>query len=119
MSTVAQVRISSGAIEAMKWLALLCMVVDHVNAVFYERELGIVADAIGRIAMPLFAGVFGYNLARPGIDVGKILRRLVLVALLATPVHAALFGVLGPWPFNILWTFAAAAWVVTELQAGR
>ena len=67
MSAVAPVRVSSGAIEALKWLALACMVVDHVNAVFFARELGTWADVIGRVAFPLFAGVFGYNLARPGV----------------------------------------------------
>lgn len=119
MSAVAGVRVSSGALEAIKWAALACMLVDHVNAVFYGRELGLWADVLGRIAMPLFAGVFGYNLARPGVDVARVLRRLVFFGLLAAVPHAALFGILGPWPLNILATFAVAAWVVLELEAGR
>lgn len=119
MSAVAGVRVSSGAIEALKWIALACMVVDHVNAALYGRELGLVADVIGRVAMPLFAGVFGYNLARPGLDIARVLRRLVGFGLLALPVHAALFGWLGLWPLNILLTFALAAWIILELQAGR
>lgn len=119
MSVAAQARVSSGAIEALKWIALACMVVDHANAVFYDRQWGLWADVIGRIALPLFACVFGYNLARPGADIARILRRLVLAGLLAAPAHLVLFGAIGPWPANILLTFAAAAWVLLELQAGR
>lgn len=119
MNTVALPRVSSGAIEALKWLALACMVVDHINAAFYGRELGLLADVIGRQAMPLFAAVFGYNLARPGADIGRALRRLLLFGALATPAYVALFGLVGLWPLNILFTFAVAAWVILELQAGR
>ena len=115
----AQVRVSSGAIEAMKWIAVACMVVDHVNAVVFARELGLVADLVGRLALPLFALVFGYNLARPGLDVAQVLRRLAFVGALVTPVHWALFGYLGPWPLNILLTFALAAWIVLELERDR
>ena len=119
MSVVARARISSGAIEAIKWIALACMVVDHVNAAFYGRELGVGADVLGRIAMPLFAGVFGYNLARPGCDVKRALRRLLVFGAIATPAHAALFGAYGIWPLNILLTFAVAALVILELERGR
>jgi hypothetical protein len=109
--------VSSGAIEALKWLALLCMVVDHVNAALYGRELGVLADVVGRIALPLFACVFGFNLARPGVDAGRVMLRLLLAGALAVPAHAALFGYYGPWPFNILFTFALAAWIVVLLRA--
>lgn len=95
------------------------MILDHVNAVFYARELGTWAEIIGRLAMPLFAGVFGYNLARPGADVARALRRLVLVGILATPAYAGLFGLVGIWPGNILLTFAVAAWVILELEQDR
>lgn len=119
MSAVAGVRVSSGAIEALKWIALACMVVDHVNAVFFHRELGLLADVVGRTALPIFAGVFGYNLARPGVDLERVLQRLAVVGVLAIPAHAALFGYVGLWPLNILLTFAAASWVVLELERGR
>jgi hypothetical protein len=116
---VPRTRVSSGAIEALKWLALLCMVVDHVNAALYGRELGVLADVVGRIALPLFACVFGFNLARPGADAGRALWRLLLAGAIALPAHAALFGVWGLWPLNILFTFALAAWVVIVLRAGH
>lgn len=95
------------------------MVLDHVNATFYSRELGFVADALGRISMPLFGLVCAYNLARPHADYDRSLRRLVGVGLLAAVPHWLLFGMIGPWPLNILFTFAVAVWVVRELDAGR
>jgi hypothetical protein len=111
--------VADGAVEALKWIALLCMVVDHVNAALYGRELGLLADVVGRVAMPLFAGVFGYNLARPGVDLAKVQFRLVGFGLLALPAHAYLFGMAGFWPLNILYTFALAVFVIRQLQAGR
>lgn len=100
--------ISSGGIEAAKWFAVFCMVVDHINAAMYARELGPVADAIGRIAFPLFAIVLGVNLGN-GADRVALLRRLILFGLLALPAHAVLFShVAGWWPLNVMWTFAVA-----------
>lgn len=119
MIVAARSRVSSGSIEALKWVALACMVVDHINAAFYGRGLGLWADVLGRIAMPLFAGVFGYNLARPGADVAGALRRLLQFGAVAIPAHAWFFGWVGIWPLNILLTFAVAAWVILELQRGN
>ncbi|MGV8955925.1 MAG: TraX family protein [Cypionkella sp.] len=108
MRTASTWHLSSGAVEALKWLALACMVVDHVHAVFFGRDLGMIATAIGRVAMPLFAIVIGYNLARPGIDLARLARRLLLVGALATPFYAYLFVYLGWFPLNVLFTFAVA-----------
>jgi uncharacterized membrane protein len=61
----------NGTVELLKWFALLAMVVDHVNAVFYARELGAWATVVGRLAMPVFSIVLAYNLARPGADLRR------------------------------------------------
>lgn len=99
----------SGALEALKWLALAAMVLDHVNAVWFARELGTWATAAGRVAMPLFSLVLAYNLARPGADHSATLRRLALFGALATPAYAYLFAFDGAiWPLNIMATFAVA-----------
>lgn len=102
--------ISSGAIEGLKWLAFAGMLVDHVNGAFYGYALGPWADAIGRPVLPIFAGVFAYNLARAGQDAAAIARRLLLPAAIAAPAHAALFYPGHAWlPLNVLATLAAGA----------
>lgn len=115
----AAVAVPSGALEAAKWVALVAMVVDHVNAVFYGRELGHLADLVGRIAFPLFAVVAGVNLARPGRDLADAVQKFAGWGLVALPFHAVLFSqVDGWWPLNILFTFAVAAWVLRLIDVG-
>lgn len=61
----------------------------------------------GRVAFPLFALVMAYNLAQPGADAVKSVRRLDTWGLIAQPIHALAFGY---WPqLNILLTFALCA----------
>ncbi|HHA2558579.1 TPA: TraX family protein [Stenotrophomonas maltophilia] len=61
----------------------------------------------GRVTFPLFALVMAYNLAPPGADPVKSVRRLGMWGLIAQPVHALAFGY---WlPLNILLTFALCA----------
>jgi len=108
--------LSTGQLEALKWLALAAMLVDHVNAVMFARELGTWATVAGRIAFPVFAIVLGYNLARPGVDIGRCIQRLLIVGVLAEPFHWLLFGQVGFWPLNVMLTFAVAAGVVWSLD---
>lgn len=112
--------VPAGSLEAAKWLALAAMLVDHVNAVFYGRELGLVADVVGRLAFPLFAIVAGVNLARPGRDLTRAAGKFAAWCLVALPFHAALFAQVGGWwPINILGTFAVAALVLHLVDQGR
>lgn len=101
-----RIRFTSGTLEALKWLAFAAMLVDHVNQVMFDRELGTWATIIGRQAFPIFALVFGYNLARPGVDALAIAARLLLWGGLATVFYWPHFGI---WPLNVLLTLAAAA----------
>ena len=119
MNAIAQARPTTwttGQIEVLKWLAVAAMVVDHINAALYARELGTWADVIGRIAFPVFACVFGHNLARPGVDLAKVIRWLVLFGTVAFPVHAYLFATAVVWPLNVLFTFAVAAGVIHFME---
>ena len=121
MNAVAQhpLRISSGACEAMKWIALASMLVDHANAVFFSRSLAW-AEPLGRIAMPLFAMLVAYNMARPRADLMRMLQKLVMVGALAAPFHTVL--VHGHWlPMSVLYTFAVAVfvlWLYENVHAG-
>lgn len=111
--------LSSGAIEAAKWIAVFCMVVDHVNAALYGRELGWVADALGRIAFPLFAIILGVNLGN-GADKAKVLHRLCIFGVASLPFHSILFAQLaGWWPLNVMWTFAVAVMCLMAWELGR
>ena len=104
--TLPRLFVSDGAIETMKWLALLLMTGDHINKYLFNETLPFLFET-GRMAMPLFVFVLAYNLARPGIyESGAYLRimtRLTIFGLLATPAFIALGGLLdGWWPLNIM-----------------
>ncbi len=97
---------TSSAREVLKWLAVVLMTCDHVAKIIYGGYVPGLSEA-GRVAFPLFALVMAYNLAQPGADVIKSVRRLGMWGLIAQPVHALAFGY---WlPLNILLTFALSA----------
>jgi len=99
-------RLTSGSVEALKWLALVLMTGDHVNSFLLDRSVPILYD-LGRLAFPLFAVVLAYNLARPGADYWRATRRLVLVGLVATWPYTVVTGHV--LQLNVLFTFAVAA----------
>ena len=106
----------SGTREALKWLALLFMTGDHVAKVVHGGYVPVVTE-LGRIAFPLFALVMACNLAQPGADLHKSMRRLILWGVLAQPLHA---WAVGAWlPVNILLTFALAAVAIQALAQDR
>ena len=108
--------LGSGARELLKWLALLSMTGDHVAKVVFGGYVPVVSE-LGRIAFPLFALVMACNLAQPGADLGKSIRRLGVWGLVAQPLHVLAFGY---WlPLNILLTFCLAAVAVHALVNNR
>lgn len=106
-----QLEVSAGALEALKWLALTLMVVDHVDAYLLGRESSAMYAA-GRTVFPLFAFVFAFNLARPGNEAAadRAFARLLLFGLAAQFFAMALRRAAEPdgqwWQLNILMTFA-------------
>lgn len=58
-----------------------------------------------------------YNLAEPGADIGKSVRRLATWAVIAQPVYVLAFGLL--LPLNVLSSFALAASVVWAIRERR
>lgn len=105
---------TGSARELLKWLAVILMTGDHVAKVIYGGYVPGLSEA-GRVAFPLFGLVMAYNLAQPGADVVKSVRRLAVWGAIAQPVHALAFGY---WlPLNILLAFAlcaAAVYAVSE-----
>lgn len=107
---------TSSAREVLKWLAVILMTCDHVAKVIYGGYVPGLSEA-GRMAFPLFALVMAYNLAQPGADVVKSVRRLAMWGVIAQPVHALVFGY---WlPLNILLTFALCAAAVYAASQRR
>ena len=110
-------RLDSGTNEALKWLAFACMLVDHANTILYGRDVAWMYD-VGRVAMPVFALVFGINLARAR-DLRAVAWRLTVVGALVHPLVIATVNRGEVWPLNILLTFAVAAWLAVALDTRR
>jgi hypothetical protein len=106
---------SSGR-ELLKWIAVVLMTGDHAVKVLALGYVPVVSE-LGRVAFPVFALVMAYNLAQPGADLTKSVRRLFVWGLVATPVAMVAFGEL--LPLNVLLTFSLAAglvWCIQERQ---
>lgn len=104
---------TSGGRELVKWLALLFMTGDHTLKILHLGYVPVIAE-LGRMAFPLFALVFAYNLAQPGADVAKLIKRLFLWGLVATPIAAIAFN--RALPLNILLSFALAAVCIRAIE---
>lgn len=109
-------QVSSGALEALKWLAVGAMVIDHVNKYLLHGSVPAMFS-IGRLALPIFAFVLGHHLARADADAGamrlRLMGRLAAAAAVATLPYVALGGLgWGWWPANILTTFLLATAVM-------
>jgi hypothetical protein len=111
----------AAALGALKWLALVAMTLDHVNT----HLLGSRPDlyAIGRLAFPLFACVFGFKIGSPapGKPVG-LQRRTVLMLLAAAAAAQLPYSFLhggGPWPLNVMVLFLVALCAAWWLRRGR
>lgn len=110
ISRVARLSFSSGALESLKWFALLLMTGDHLNTVLYHGALPLISEA-ARVCFPVFAFVLVYNLLRPGIDARRAMVRLCLFGAIAQPWHALAFGYMVP--LNVLFTLALGVFVCT------
>lgn len=114
--------VPNGTIEALKWLALALMTLDHVNKYLLGDKLaGVFAP--GRLAMPIFGFVLAYNLARPGTMSNgaylRTLKRLLLIGVIASPFFMGLGGlVAGWWPLNILFLLALATASMYLIEKG-
>ena len=112
------VRLSDGAVEALKWLALILMTFDHLNKYLLRDEAPILFD-LGRLAMPLFAVTLGFNLGRAGKAYGRVAMRLAVAGAVASLPFIALGGLgWGWWPLNIMFTLLLATLICQLLDIG-
>lgn len=115
---------SEASLSAAKWLALILMVIDHSNK-YLLHESQHWMYVLGRVSMPLFAFVMGYNLARPGMLASggyrRVAQRLAVFGLLATAPFIALNKLpAGWWPLNMMFTLLVAvvtAWLLDKRTA--
>lgn len=115
-------QISAGSLEGLKWMGLVLMTLDHINKYFFGEKLPGVFE-LGRIAMPLFAFVLAYNLARPTTlasgAYGRTMKRLALFGLLATPFFIGLGGLVSDWwPMNIMFMLLIATVALYLVEQG-
>lgn len=125
--SLAKFTMSSGAIECLKWLALIAMTLDHTNKIIFHAQFTWMY-ALGRLAMPLFGFVLAYNLARPatlhsGIY-GRVMTRTFLIGLASTPVYKMAFpysglGSLNIGTLNIMFTLGMATWIILLIDTSH
>ena len=100
----------NGVLEALKWLALLAMVIDHVGVVVFQQGKLSPAYQVGRLAYPLFAMVLACRLAQQAaaqpISLAPARRLLVWALVSALPFGLAAGRV---WPPDIFFTLALGA----------
>ena len=121
--TLPALTFSDGTLEALKWLGLVLMTLDHVNKYLLHSEAVVLFD-LGRVVMPIFTIVLAYNLARPGAfartGYPKSMQRMAVAGVLATPPFIALGGLgWGWWPLNIMFTLLVASGVISLSQRGK
>jgi len=114
--------IANGTIEILKLLALGLMSVDHINKYIYNGTIPGLTE-FGRLAMPLFAFIFAYNLSRPDTLKNGVYQRVFLrlsfIGAISSLPYILLGGVqLGWWPLNILFTLLVSALVISVLDKG-
>ncbi|RYF50604.1 MAG: conjugal transfer protein TraX, partial [Comamonadaceae bacterium] len=110
--------VSNGSLETLKWIALVLMAGDHFNKYLLDASVPALFD-LGRLVVPIFGYVLMYNLCRPGaLAAGvhlRVLKRLTVFGLLATPASMYLVG---PWPLNIMFMLFTATLMVYLWQSG-
>ena len=106
-------QLSPAALDMVKLLALLAMIIDHTNTVFLSPAWPMMY-ALGRMAFPLFTLIWAMNVQRTPERLQKRANRLWIWAIITQPVFSLAFLHHQPWwALNILFVFAG----VTQLLA--
>ena len=112
--------LADGTLEALKWLGIVLMTVDHANKYLNGGQSAWMFDA-GRLVMPLFGFVLAYNLSRPAaLALGmfqRVSRRLLIYGAVATLPFVAIHGPIAyGWPLNILFMLLLSTGVIWLLE---
>lgn len=117
-----QWQLSPGAIDTVKVVALVAMVIDHANTLFLNPSRPELF-ALGRMAFPLFAFIWALNVNKQPERLQARANRLWIWSLITQPAFYLAFQRIDPWyAFNILFVFAGVtqllAWAHRYREAG-
>ena len=110
--TIPSTTIPSGRQEALKWLALASMTIDHIGALLLYDYPPL--RIVGRAAFPIFAFLVAYHLQRypTSADIARYLRRLIGFGLFGQAAYSLTFWRAGLSDgLNILFEFGGLALV--------
>ena len=112
-----RLKVSNAALTALKLIGITAMLIDHYNSLV-KPDYSPLLYEVGRLALPLFVFVLVYNLARiPAENMPKIMLRLLLCGVIATPIYNILgAGLWYWWPLNILFTLLVATGTIYLLS---
>ncbi|TAH37683.1 MAG: hypothetical protein EYC62_02000 [Alphaproteobacteria bacterium] len=99
----ALVDLSSSQIETLKIMAILFMVIDHMNRIMFHTEQFWMI-AVGRIAFPLFCFIAAYHYEKPIKNFKKYIFLLITFGVISQPIY---IWTLAFTQFNIFFTLAA------------
>lgn len=113
--------ISSGTQEAIKWLAVISMTNDHINKYIFHEHYAVMF-AFGRLAMPLFAFLLAYNLAKmenfDAVVFRRIYQRLSIAAVVSSVPFILLGSLVHGWyPLNILFLLLIGVTLIFVLNS--
>lgn len=109
---------ADGQLEALKWIALASMFLDHFgrHLIGYGQDTWVFA--LGRIAFPLFSVVLALNLSREGDRAARAARTAVRLGIwCAVAVLPSIWARGEPMMVNVLGTLglgAALCWVIAS-----
>ena len=114
------VRVTAAALEAIKWVGLILMVVDHINKFLFNGFNG-TAFAWGRLAMPCFVFVLAYKLALADESAYKrVMLRCVAFGFIAlVPLYLMGGATRAIYPLNMLFTVCVLTMVLALLRRGQ
>jgi hypothetical protein len=78
-------QLSNAQQEALKWLAIVTMTIDHINKILFQYDYPALLW-IGRLAFPLFAFLIAYNLVVREVKPTRYLWPLLLFAVASQPI---------------------------------
>ncbi|MGU9868238.1 TraX family protein [Kluyvera ascorbata] len=106
-------QLSPAAVDMVKVLALLAMLIDHINTLLLTQPSPLMYAA-GRMAFPLFTLIWAMNVQHTPERLQKRASRMWAWAVITQPVFSLAFAGHQPWwALNILFVFAG----VTQLLA--
>ena len=107
--------LTSAQQEALKWLAIISMSVDHINQVTFMGNLSMLSY-LGRLAFPLFAFLIAFNIARRDVAVKRYVWPLLIFGVTSQPIFAWAFD---RTYFNIFFTLLLGVLYLSVMQRLR